>query len=328
MTMVPSASVDGRVAVPDAAHGAPRADSRSRPRGAPGAGGDRVAAAVLLAPNVIGFSLFLGVPIGTSLVLSLFDADGFGAYDFVGLANYGRMLGDPLFGQSLLVTCLYVLGMVPGVFIASLGLALLVNARLPLRGLFRAAFFLPHVVSLVVIGLVWRFLLVDKVGVVNQVLEPIGLGGISWLGDSRYALATVLAVSIWFYMGYYMIIFLAGLNDIPSEYYDAAKVDGASAFGMFRHITWPLLRPTSFFVLVVSTVAAVSGAQAFDLIYVMTQGGPANATSLGMFYIYQQAFQFNNYGYASAMSATVVLSLVIVTGALFAVTRAGRFDDE
>src|SRR5690625_4471337 len=153
-------------------------------------------------------------------------------------------------------------------------------------------------------------------------------GGISWLGDSRYALATVLAVSIWFYMGYYMIIFLAGLNDIPSEYYDAAKVDGASAFGMFRHITWPLLRPTSFFVLVVSTVAAVSGAQAFDLIYVMTQGGPANATSLGMFYIYQQAFQFNNYGYASAMSATVVLSLVIVTGALFAVTRAGRFDDE
>src|SRR5690625_6728364 len=100
MTMVPSASVDGRVAVPDAAHGAPRADSRSRPRGAPGAGGDRVAAAVLLAPNVIGFSLFLGVPIGTSLVLSLFDADGFGAYDFVGLANYGRMLGDPLFGRS------------------------------------------------------------------------------------------------------------------------------------------------------------------------------------------------------------------------------------
>src|SRR5699024_10984674 len=167
---------------------APRADSRSRPRGAPGAGGDRVAAAVLLAPNVIGFSLFLGVPIGTSLVLSLFDADGFGAYDFVGLANYGRMLGDPLFGQSLLVTCL-----------------------------FRAAFFLPHVVSLVVIGLVWRFLLVDKVGVVNQALEPIGLGGISWLGDSRYALATVLAVSIWIYMGYYMIIFLAGLNAIPSE---------------------------------------------------------------------------------------------------------------
>src|SRR5699024_3500993 len=132
MTMVPSASVDGRVAVPDAAHGAPRADSRSRPRGAPGAGGDRVAAAVLLAPNVFGSALCRGVPSGASRVPSVLDADGLGAYDFVGLANYGRMLGDPLFGQSLLVTCLYVLGMVPGVFIASLGLALLVNARLPL----------------------------------------------------------------------------------------------------------------------------------------------------------------------------------------------------
>ncbi|GAA1491256.1 carbohydrate ABC transporter permease [Brachybacterium sacelli] len=297
------------------------------PRSAPGARGDRLAAVVMLAPNILGFSLFLGVPILASLVLSLFDADGFGSYDFVGLSNYGRMLSDPLFGQSLLVTCLYVLGMVPGVFVASLALALLMNSRLPMRGLLRAAFFLPHVVSLVVIGLVWRFLLVDKVGIVHQVLAPLGLSGISWLGDTRFALLTVLVVSIWFYMGYYMIIFLAGLGDIPTEYYDAATMDGASAIARFRHITWPQLRPTSFFVLVVSTVAAVSGAQAFDLIYVMTQGGPANATSLGMFYIYQQAFQFNNYGYASAMSATVVAFLVVVTGALFALTRAGRFDD-
>ena len=295
---------------------------------APGSSGDRIAAAVLLAPNVLGFSLFLGVPILASLVLSLFDVDGFGSYDFVGISNYQRMLGDPLFGQSLLVTCVYVLGMVPGVFVASLGLALLMQTRIPFRGVLRAAFFLPHVVSLVVIGLVWRFLLVDKVGVVGRALEPLGLGGVSWLGDSRYALATVLVVSIWFYMGYYMIIFLAGLSDIPSEFYDAAKVDGASAPATFRHISWPLLRPTSFFVLVISTVAAVSGAQAFDLIYVMTQGGPANATSLGMFYIYQQAFQFNNYGYASAMSAAVVLVLVVVTGGLFAATRGGRFDDE
>lgn len=296
--------------------------------GAPGTRGDRFAAGVLLAPNVLGFGVFLGIPILASLVLSLFRVDGFGSYEFIGLANYGRMLSDPLFGQSLLVTAVYVLVMVPGVFVVSLGLALLIRRPLPFQGLLRAAFFLPHVVSLVVIGLVWRYLLVDKVGLVNQVLAPLGLDGISWLGDSTYALPTILVVSIWFYMGYYMIIFLAGLNDIPSEYYEAARVDGASAIGTFRHITWPLLKPTSFFVLVVSTVAAVSGSQAFDLIFVMTQGGPANATSLGMFYIYQQAFQFNNYGYAAAMAATVVLFLVIVTGAMFTVTKAGRFDHE
>lgn len=299
-----------------------------RIQGAPGARGDRFAAAVLLAPNVIGFGIFLGVPILASLALSLFQVDGFGTYDFIGLSNYARMLSDPLFGQSLLVTCTYVLIMVPGVFVASLALALLVRRPLPLQGLLRAAFFLPHVVSLVVIGLVWRYLLVDKVGLVNQLLAPLGLDGISWLGDSRFALPTILAVSIWFYMGYYMIIFLAGLNDIPGEFYEAAKVDGAGPVSTFRHITWPLLKPTSFFVVVVSTVAAVSGSQAFDLIYVMTQGGPANATSLGMFYIYQQAFQFNNFGYAAAMAATVVLALVLITGALFAVTRAGRFDHE
>ncbi len=294
----------------------------------PDARRDRRAAAVLLLPDVLGFLLFLGVPIVASLVMSLYDVDGFGQYDFVGLANYERMFSDPLFAQSLKVTAIYVIVMVPGVFAASLGLALLIRQRLPFRGLLRAAFFLPHVVSLVVIGLVWQFLLVDKVGFVNRALAPVGLGDISWLGDGSFALASVLAVSVWFYMGYYMIIFLAGLNDIPSEYYDAARVDGAGPVTMFRHITWPLLKPTSFFVLVVSTVAAISGAQAFDLIYVMTKGGPANATSLGMFYIYQQAFQYNNYGYAAAMSAMVVLVLVIITGGLFVVTKAGRFDHD
>lgn len=288
--------------------------------------GDRAAAAILLAPDLLGFAVFLGVPILLSLGLSLYRVDGFGHYAFIGPDNYVRMLTDPLFGKSLLVTVVYVAGMVPGVFVASLVLALLLRRRMPWVGVLRAAFFLPHVVSLVVIGLVWQFLLVDKTGVVNQLLAGIGIEGVSWLGDGRYALLTVLLVSIWFYMGYYMIIFISGLNDIPREYYDAAKVDGAGPFTTFRAITWPLLRPTSFFVVVVSTVAAISGAQAFDLIYVMTGGGPANGTSLGMFYIYQQAFQFNNYGYAAALASVLVLVLVALTGAMFLLTRGGRFD--
>src|SRR5699024_8475931 len=113
--------------------------------------------------------------------------------------------------------------------------------------------------------------------------------------------------------GYYMVIFLAGLQDIPRDYYDAAKLDGASAIGIFRHVTWPLLKPTSFFVFLMSTVAAVAGAQAFDLIYIMTNGGPASSTKLTLFYVYEQAFRYNDFGYASAMAAVLVLVLVVLT---------------
>jgi multiple sugar transport system permease protein len=129
-------------------------------------------------------------------------------------------------------------------------------------------------------------------------------------------------------MGYYMIIFLAGLQEIPREYYDAAKIDGARNWQLFRHITWPLLKPTSFFVLLVSTITGVAGLQAFDLIYVMTKGGPANSTSLGIFYIYQQAFQFNDYGYAAAMSSFLVLLLLAATALMFVLTGGGRFETE
>lgn len=287
---------------------------------------ERWAAAVFLAPDVLGFLVFLFVPVLLAFGLAFFEVSGFGDISFVGLDNYRRMLGDALFRESLLVTLIYVVAMVPGVFVASLGLALLVRRKMPFVGALRAAFFLPHVISLVVAGLVWQFLLADRVGLVNRLLRAVGLSGVSWLGDPRYALLTVLVVSIWFYMGYYMIIFLAGLQDIPREYYDAARVDGAGGFAMFRHVTWPLLKPTSFFVAVVATVAAVSGAQAFDLIYVLTQGGPVNSTSLGMFYIYQQAFQYNDFGYAAALASVFVLALLVITGVMFWVTKGGRFD--
>jgi multiple sugar transport system permease protein len=220
----------------------------------------------------------------------------------------------------------YVVLFVAGVFVVSLTLALLVKQKLPLVGLFRSMFFLPHVVSLVVIGLVWQFMLIDGRGVVNQLLDVVGLGNFSWLGNPNLALFTVVAVSIWFFMGYYMVIFLAALQDIPQEYYDAARVDGAGKWATFWHVTWPLLKPTSFFVLLVSTITGVAGLQAFDLIYIMTEGGPANKTMLGIFYIYQQAFMFNDYGYAAAMASFLVLVLLAATAAMFVLTRGGRFE--
>lgn len=287
-----------------------------------------LAAALFVAPDVLGLLVFLGVPMVLALGLGFFEVSGFGGISFAGLANYKKMLADPLFFDSLRVTVTYVVGFVVGVFVVSLGLALLVQQKIPFVGFFRSMFFLPHVVSLVVVGLVWQFMLTDGVGVANQVLEAVGIGGRSWLGDPQLALGTVVLVSIWFFMGYYMIIFLAGLQEIPREYYDAAKIDGARSWQLFRHITWPLLKPTSFFVLLVSTITGVAGLQAFDLIYVMTKGGPANSTSLGIFYIYQQAFQFNDYGYAAAMSSFLVLLLLAATALMFVFTGGGRFETE
>ena len=311
----------------------PRDDRKPEGKQAQGAGRvfwtrsrkETLAAWLFILPDCIGLLVFVAIPMALALSLGFFSVDGFGGYKFVGLANYNRMFRDPLFIKSLGVTIVYVLCLVPGLYVSGLGLALLVQQRIPLIGLWRSLFFMPYVVSLVVVALIWKVMLIDKVGFINRMLELVGLQGRSWLGDPNLALGAVLVVTIWFLMGYYMIIFLSGLQDIPREYYEAARLDGANSWKMFTQITLPLLRPTSFFVLLVSTVSAVSGSQAFDLIYVMTNGGPANSTSLAVFYIYQQAFKFNNYGYAAAMASVVVVILLAMTVVLFALTRGGRF---
>jgi multiple sugar transport system permease protein len=286
---------------------------------------EALAAWLFILPDLIGLLIFVAVPMVLALSLGFFSVDGFGGYKFIGLANYNRMFHDPLFLKSIGVTIVYVVCLVPGLYVTGLGLALLVRQRIPWIGVWRSLFFMPYVVSLVVVALIWKVMLIDKVGFINRMLELVGLQGQSWLGDPKFALGAVLVITIWFLMGYYMIIFLSGLQEIPREYYEAAKIDGAKPWAMFTKITLPLLRPTSFFVLLVSTVAAVSGSQAFDLIYVMTNGGPANSTSLAVFYIYEQAFKFNNYGYAAAMASSLVVILLAITVLLFALTRGGRF---
>ena len=162
-----------------------------------------------------------------ALGLGFFDVDGFGGYRFAGLANYRRMWADPLFWQSLRATALYAVMLVPALYVAGLGLALLVQRTDAFNGVLRAIFFLPQMVSLVVVALIWRMLTVDKIGVISRVLSPIGLGGVSFLGDPSWAIFAVVFVSVWFLMGFYMLIFLGGLQDIPREYYEAARIDGA-----------------------------------------------------------------------------------------------------
>jgi multiple sugar transport system permease protein len=283
---------------------------------------------LFVAPDAIGLLIFVGAPMILSLSLGFFSVSGFGAYSFVGLDNYKRMLGDPLFWQSLKVTILYIVLLVPALYVTGLGLALLIQADTRFNGFVRTLLFMPQTVSLVVVALVWQVLLIDKIGLLNRLTVSLGLGAFSWLGDPRFALIAVVVVSVWFLMGFYMLIFLGGLQDIPKEYYEAAKIDGAGPASSFYLITLPLLRPTSFFVLLVSTVTAVCGSQTFDLVYVMTRGGPANTTSLAIFYVYQQAFLFNEYGYAAAMASVLVVVLMLITVLMFLLTRGGRFTYE
>ncbi|MEO3797493.1 sugar ABC transporter permease [Nonomuraea sp. B10E15] len=287
---------------------------------------EALAGYAFVAPDLLGLVMFVGLPMVLSLGVSLFSADGFGGYTYVGLDNFRQMAEDAQLWQSVRVTLTYTVAFVPIGFVVSLGLALLVRDHFPGVGLVRTMFFLPHVISLVVVGIAWQFLLVDKQGAVPTLLRPVGLGDTSFLGDPSLALGSLVAISIWFLMGYNMLILLGGLKDIPKEYEEAAGIDGATAWQKFRHVIWPLLRPTSFFVLVNSVVGSVTGLQAFDLVYVLTQGGPAGSTSSVVFYIYQQAFTFNNYGYASALTTVVVGFLITATGTMFGLTRGGRFD--
>lgn len=287
---------------------------------------ERRAALFFLAPDAIGLTVFVAIPMLLSVVLGFFWIDGFGNFDFIGLDNYVRMVKDPQFWSSAKVTLIYLVVLVPLIFVVGLGLALLVQQKFPAVGVIRSALFLPYVISIVVVSMVWQFMLTDRTGVIATLLSKIGIDGLSFLGDPKLALGTVIAVTIWLQMGYYMIIFLAGLQDIPTEYYEAARIDGASAWQRFRRITMPLLAPTNFFVLLTSMVAVVTGG--LDMIFVLTSGGPANSTSLLIFYIYQQAFLFGDLGYAAAVGSVLVLFLLIFSAAMFLATRGGRFSND
>ena len=289
---------------------------------------ETLAGYLFIAPDFIGLLVFVGLPMLLALTMGFFDVNGFGQFNFVGLANYQKMAGDTVFWQCLRVTLLYMVLLVPALYVAGLGLALLVQRSNRFNTVMRSIFFAPQMVSLVVIGLVWQLLSADKVGVLSRGLALLGITGVSLLGSPNFAIYTTLLVTVWFLMGFYMLIFIGGLQDIPREYYEAAEIDGAGRVQSFWHITLPLLRPTSFFVLLISLVASVAGSQAFDLIYVMTKGGPANSTSVLIFYVYQQAFQYSAFGYAAAMASIVVVILMLATAVLFLMTRGGRFNYE
>jgi len=293
-----------------------------------------VAAWVLVLPFVLLFLAFTAGPVLGSLGMSFTDIRQRDlrtpfAVDGVGFGNYAKALSDETFRKAAFNTAYFVVVGVPLTLVVALAAAVLLDRGVQrFRSVFRVGYYLPVVTSIVAIAVIWRFVLAPDSGLVNSVLGWFGIDGPNWLASKTWAMPSLIAMAVWRNFGSAMIIFLAGLQGIPQSVEEAGQIDGAGSWQRFRYVIWPLLRPTSFFVVVNSTIGAVTGLQAFDLVFVLTKGGPARATSTVVLYIYEQAFTFNNMGYAAALTTVVVAILVICTGLMFGVTRGGRFDED
>jgi multiple sugar transport system permease protein len=273
----------------------------------PARGNEGLWALLFLLPAVIGLGLFNALPTLQSFYLSLTTWNFLGTPRFVGIANYRDLFADSLFYQVFGQTLVFGFATVAGEVVLALALALLL-AR-PLRGMaiFRTAFFLPVVTSLVAVSILWGWIYDPQIGVLNWVLGKLGVSPIPWLSEPGWAMAAVVILSIWKGLGYNIILLLAGLSAIPQQYGEAAQVDGANGPQRLWFVTLPLLAPTLFMVI---TVALINAFQAFDAIYMLTGGGPANSTSVMVHWLYKQAFQYYHVGKASAI-AYVLFALIL-----------------
>lgn len=263
-----------------------------------------------IAPNFIGFFLFTLVPVVFSLILAFMEWDSFSSPEFVGMKNFSKMLWDDTFWISLKNTFLYTIGVVPLTLVCSLGLAILLNKKVRGMKFFRTAFFFPYVTSLVAIAVVWNMLFHPTMGPINQFLKFFIENPPGWTSSSDWALTAIIIVSVWRGMGYYMILYLAGLQSVPKELYEAASIDGANKWQQFRNVTLPSLRPTTFFV---SIMLVINCFKIFDLVQVMTAGGPGRATNVLVYQIYNEAFVKFNFGYASAIAMVLFVIVLGIT---------------
>lgn len=262
-------------------------------------------------PNLIGFAIFTLIPMVFSLVLAFMNWDGANQISWAGLDNFKRLLGDQTFRISLTNTLVFVLGSVPLTMLAALGLAMLLNQPLRGRNLFRTTFFFPYVASLVAVAVVWNMLFFPSAGPVNSLLSALGVQNPPrWSASVDWAMITVILASVWKGMGYYMIIYLAALQSIPTILYEAAAVDGANAWQKFRYVTLPMLTPATFFISVMLTIASF---KVFDLIMVMTGGGPGRATNVLVVHIYNTAFKDFRFGYSSSIAMVLLFMVLAIT---------------
>lgn len=270
--------------------------------------GDKVAY-IFLIPTLIIFTLFLFIPLIYAFYISFHDWRIVGTPEFIGLKNYLDLFKDPIFITTIINTLVFSLS-VPFKVALALLFAVLLNQEIRGKGFYRAAFFFPTILSMVVVGIIWQWMFSANYGFINYFLSMIGLPTQSWLTSTSHSMLVVIFVSIWKGMGNNILLFLAGLQAIPSTTYEAASIDGANAIQKLLYITVPQLKSTTMFVFIITLIGSF---KVFDLIYVLTGGGPGNSTKVMVQYIYEEAFQRFDMGYASAAAFIFFLILFILT---------------
>jgi multiple sugar transport system permease protein len=280
--------------------------------------GERWWALWFLAPALLGLGVFTLIPTLGSFALSFMHWDLLGNPTWVGLANYRDLAGDPLFYKVMGQTLFFVFGYVILDLALALGLALALNRKIRALGLLRTAYFLPVVCSMVAGAILWNWIYDPRSGVLNLALHAVGLGPVRWLYDPHWALFSLVIVSVWKNLGYDMLLFLGGLQAVPSALLEAAGLDGASAWQRFRYITWPLLAPSLVMVLMLATIRAF---QTFDTVYLMTKGGPQRATTIVGYWLFQNAFTYFKLGKASALAYVLFAVLLVLSGVQWAARR-------
>ena len=266
---------------------------------------------LFLSPALIHLAIFVGFPVAYGFWLSLNEWNMISpTMRFVGFRNYLDLADDPLFLESFLNTAYFTAGILAIILLASFGVALLLDRPLRQIGVFRGIYYSPAVTSVVAIGVVWYWMFDPEYGLINQVLQALGIYGPRWLADSTWAMPALIITAAWRNVGYFATIFLAGLQGIDQSYYDAAAIDGAGALAKLGYITIPLLSPITFFVAVMAVILSF---QVFALVYVMTAGGPGGSTTVVVFQLYQQAFIYFRLGYASAIGYVLFVVIFVLT---------------
>lgn len=265
---------------------------------------------LLIAPGIFGVLAFTLLPVLAALGISFTKWTLLTPPEFVGLDNYRKLFTDATAAQVMRNTIYFTTVSVPLGLMLSLGLAVALNQKIRGLAIFRTAYYLPVISASVAVSMVWMWILDGNYGLLNSFLSILGISPVSWLSSRTWAMPSIIMVSVWKGLGFNMIIFLAALQDIPKELYDAAKIDGAKGRSLFQYITLPLITPAIFFTMVTGIIGSF---QSFDLVYNMTEGGPARSTSVISYYIWQQAFDFLHMGYGAALAYVLFFAILIVT---------------